>query len=213
MAKISRLRWGFTILALLVFLGLLVSVSTQQAGLVQLDQGLVKFIRQPVPRLIQSLIIGITTLGNPLAVLIITGGVVLRLVFTQRQRAAEFVLLNVLGWAGIGNFVIKSLVRRPRPIIDRLVTASSYSFPSGHSITVMLLFGSLIVLIANGLIANRTWQRLTIGLASLWIVAVGVSRVFVGVHYPSDVLAGWLLGYGLLTLTQWFFTRNGRSLL
>jgi len=207
--RISRWRWNLTIAAGLLFLIDLVGVVTQAGWLKAADQAIIHLIRHPLASGPTHAIIAVTNAGNPRPVTWLTIILIVILVIARRYRASAFMVVNVLGWAGLGNYLLKNLVQRPRPMVDRLVAASSYSFPSGHSITVMLLWGTVIVLAGRYLRAHQVWRWLITGLASLWIVAVGLSRVFVGVHYPSDVLAGWLLGFCCLTLTQWFFTRYG----
>lgn len=209
MPKISRWRWGLAWTAGVLFLIDLWGVTTHQAWVSGLDQAVIHLIRRPVPSGLRDTLIAITTAGNPRPVTWLTILLVVALMIARRYRASFFMVINVLGWAGLGNYLIKNLVQRPRPTVDRLVSASSYSFPSGHSITAMLLWGTVIVLAGHYLRHQPGWRWLLSGLASLWIVAIGVSRVFVGVHYPTDVLAGWLLGFFLLTLTQWWLTRHG----
>lgn len=209
MPKISRWHWGLAWAAGVLFLIDLWGVTTHQAWVNGLDQAVIHLIRRPVPSGLRGTLIAITTAGNPRPVTWLTILLVVALVIARRYRASFFMVINVLGWAGLGNYLIKNLVQRPRPTVDRLVSASSYSFPSGHSITAMLLWGTVIVLAGRYLRHHPGWRWLLSGLASLWIVVIGVSRVFVGVHYPTDVLAGWLLGFFLLTLTQWWLTRHG----
>ncbi len=68
----------------------------------------------------------------------------------------------------------------------------------------MLLFGSLILMLWH-LVKNQTIRVGLVALLAIWIALIGISRIYVGVHYPSDVLAGFLLGFVLLTLSQAFF--------
>ncbi|MFC6275801.1 phosphatase PAP2 family protein [Levilactobacillus tangyuanensis] len=212
MPTISKRRWQFTGLAAAVFLLLLLGVTCQQCWVRVLDRAIIHIVRQPLPHGIQQLIIAVTKSGNPHPVTWVTLILAAALVIIQRYRGALFLTFNVLVWAGLGNSIIKHLVQRPRPTVDRLVTASSFSFPSGHSITAMLLWGTLIILLPKILIHHpRALVTLQI-LLGIWIFLIGLSRVYVGVHYPSDVLAGWSLGYVLLTTTQWFLTRYGDKL-
>ncbi|MCH4123541.1 MAG: phosphatase PAP2 family protein [Levilactobacillus sp.] len=206
---ISRTRWRFTWAAGIFFLIDLLGVSFQQGWVHALDRLVIGWVRQPLPTGVTQTIIGITHSGDPKPVTWVTLLLVAILVIARRYRGALFLAFNVLVWAGIGNSLIKHLVQRPRPTVNRLVAASSYSFPSGHSITAMLLWGSLIVLLGWSL-RQRPWRRrLVVVVLSLWIVCIGLSRIYVGVHYPTDVLGGWSLGFCLLTLSQWFLTRYG----
>lgn len=212
MPPISKLRWRFTMAAGIVFLLDLIGVVYQQSWLATFDRTIISWVRQPLPHGLTQTIITITKSGNPQPVTWVTLLIIADLVIARRYRGALFLGWNVLFWAGIGNSIIKHVVRRDRPTVDRLVAASSYSFPSGHSITAMLLWGTVIVLIGWSLRRHTGWRWLLIGVLSLWIVIIGLSRVYVGVHYPSDVVAGWSAGFVLLTVTQWYLTRYGDDL-
>ena len=98
---------------------------------------------------------------------------------------------RVRGAAVVGstllNTVLKAVFRRARPDFwQHLVTEDSYSFPSGHAMATMALAASLVVL-AWG----TRWRWASVVTGAVYVVAVGVSRMYLGVHYPSDVLAGW----------------------
>lgn len=212
MTTISQTRWRFTWAAGILFLIDLFGVARQQPWIKTIDHIIIASVRQPLPHNATQIIIGITNSGNPQPVTWFTLIFVAILVIVRRYRGALFLAFNVLVWAGIGNSFIKHLVQRPRPTVDRLVAASSYSFPSGHAITAMLLWGSLIVLLGWSLRQRKDWHWIITLLLSAWIVIIGLSRIYVGVHYPTDVIAGWSLGFVLLTLTQWFLTCHGDAL-
>ncbi|KRN01616.1 membrane-associated phospholipid phosphatase [Levilactobacillus senmaizukei DSM 21775 = NBRC 103853] len=212
MPTISKRRWQLTVFAAAIFILLLLGVSCQQAWVGKLDQAIIHLVRQPLPHAIQQLIITVTKSGNPHPVTWVTLILAAGLVIIQRYRGALFLTFNVLIWAGLGNSFIKHLVQRPRPTVERLVAASSFSFPSGHSITAMLLWGTLMVILPQILIRHPRALVVVQVLLGIWIFLIGVSRIYVGVHYPSDVLAGWSLGFVLLTVTQWFLTRYGDEL-
>ena len=91
------------------------------------------------------------------------------------------------------NYVLKHIVCRPRPSdIDWLVAEDGFSFPSGHSITTMFVFGFLLYCV---MAMDRGVPKtvLTV-LVLVFMFGIGLSRIYVGVHYPTDVLAGWSLG-------------------
>ena len=109
------------------------------------------------------------------------------------------------------NKSIKHLVRRVRPEdIDHLVREGGFSFPSGHSITSMFVYGLLLYLILTH-VENRRLRIVLAVLAAIPLVLVGPSRIYLGVHYPSDVLAGWCLGFAALMAAIEILQKNNRN--
>lgn len=126
----------------------------------------------------------------------------------QKQRA---LILSIcfLG-SGLLNLLLKAIFVRPRPsLFDPLITVAGYTFPSGHSIAGITLYGVLAVFL---------WQDRRHGwaiLAGIWAPLVGLSRVYLGVHYPSDVLAAWMAGtlwiFATFTVVRWVGIRRSHS--
>lgn len=112
----------------------------------------------------------------------------------RRPRAALFLLVSV-ELTSILTLLAKGSVGRPRPA-TALVAASSTSFPSGHALGVVIGVGALLAVVLPTLRANARRAALIVG--ALVVVAVGVARVALNVHHPSDVLAGWALGWAYL---------------
>ena len=130
--------------------------------------------------------------ANPLVAVTSTPAISLALWLGKRSADAVAVLL-VLIPDGI-NALLKILVDRPRPDLSILISPPhNPSFPSGHSVHAFLLFGLLIIMV--GEIVKPFWLRTTIqALLAVVILACGASRVYLGVHWPSDVLGGFLMG-------------------
>ncbi len=140
-----------------------------------------------------SMMKAISRLGSPL-VLIIVGVVIMLYLGLIRKRFWDTLLVPLaLGGGIILNEALKLLFHRSRPGLDRLVEAGGFSFPSGHSMMSFIFYGLLIYLVWTNFSSLTLRMIMTTGLAIL-ILAVGISRIYLGVHYPSDVLAGFAAG-------------------
>src|SRR5690606_21822181 len=111
--------------------------------------------------------------------------------------------------ASIANSLFKIGIARERPeLLDPIVVEHGFSFPSGHSMLSMVAYGVLAVLVSRSALP-RAARGAIIGLLLLVVLAVGVSRVWLGVHHPTDVIAGWITGgvivllYARLTRSAW----------
>ena len=118
----------------------------------------------------------------------------------KKQPELIWFSANFVVVAGIANPLIKLFVMRSRPVLPHLVVEHSYSFPSGHSAGSMILYGTLLFLLPS-LIKKKWLATLLQLLLAFIIVSVGVSRIYLGVHFPSDILGGYLLSLSWLFLT------------
>lgn len=130
-------------------------------------------------------------------------------IWSVSRRSAAFYTLAV-GGAGAINQLTKIAFARERPAyleIPPVYSLESYSFPSGHAMVVLALFLSLY-LISRRLLTPHRWKVAV--LATVLVVAVGFTRVYLGVHYPSDVIAGWSLGAFWVLGVNWWYRRAWR---
>lgn len=142
---------------------------------------------------ITSVLKVITELGG--VAFIVLAGV---LIFMLCKKIRWFVTFDLVG-VTIINQVIKHIVRRPRPNVLRLVEEDGYSFPSGHSMVSMAFYGIIIYLVYKN-VTNKYLKWTLITLLSLLILSIGFSRIYVGVHYFTDVVGGFLLGLAYLII-------------
>jgi undecaprenyl-diphosphatase len=142
---------------------------------------------------IERSLLEITALGTGLVVMMIVLVSALFLIATQ-HRFSAFLLLVASAGGIVLNAVLKSSFDRPRPQLFEWLTApSSSSFPSGHAMSSAIVYFTVAYLIAR--LEKRRWMRALTIIASLLIVLlISVSRLYLGVHYPSDVLAGMVIG-------------------
>ena len=153
-------------------------------------------------------IIGITNFSNTKFVIALC--LILLILKPTRMSFGIPVSAGVI-FVTILNKSIKHLVRRVRPEdIDHLVREGGFSFPSGHSITSMFVYGLLLYLILTH-VENRRLRIVLAVLAAIPLVLVGPSRIYLGVHYPSDVLAGWCLGFAALMAAIEILQKNNRN--
>ena len=99
----------------------------------------------------------------------------------------------------VSNNLIKFLIKRPRPNVLRLVTETNYSYPSGHAMISVLFYGSIITLLNRN---NIKYRKIINIILMLIILLVGVSRIYLGVHYASDIIGGYLISTGILLFTK-----------
>lgn len=138
------------------------------------------------------------------AIRIILSLIVLGALFSTGRRSAALWFAGVEVGGTLINLILKQIFAAPRPdLLPHLDIVHSYSFPSGHAAGNMMFFGALAMLI------GRRWAY---GWAAAMIVLIGVSRVWLGVHWPSDVTAGWIEGLGWLVLcAAWLPARRGQQ--
>ena len=138
----------------------------------------------------------ITTLGSTLV--IVTSILCIAILVKNKKYFVFFALANLIGV--ILNNLLKIIIRRPRPTETLVLTAeSSYSFPSGHAMMSMIFYGLLIYYVTK--FVKKKWlKNLLVCMLSAIILFVGISRIYLGVHYATDVLAGYVIGIVYLVL-------------
>jgi undecaprenyl-diphosphatase len=135
----------------------------------------------------------ITFLGTGLVVLVIVGVAALFLYLTQHKYSATLLLASTAGGIVLNN-VLKHGFSRPRPtIVESLAQTMTSSLPSGHAMSAAVVYGTVAYLAAR--LQKRRWARVaTLLVAAVLIALICLSRLYLGVHYPSDVFAGVLVG-------------------
>jgi membrane-associated phospholipid phosphatase len=131
------------------------------------------------------------------------------LLVRRQRRLAAWIAVTMIA-AGVLGDLLKNVVARARPQLPHAVaSAPGYSFPSGHALNSMAFFAVLVLLVAP--LLSRRGRVLAWVAAALIVLLVGFSRVALGVHYVSDVVAGWLVGGGLVGVTAAAFHAWRRS--
>lgn len=155
--------------------------------------------------LLDRVMLGITFLGEPKVLLSVCLLVGIGLLILDCRPQATTLAIAALGAIGL-NYLLKDLFARARPALwERTLELNSYSFPSGHAMISLVVYGAIGYLLA---IQFKRWWILIFILTFLLITAIGLSRLYLGVHWPTDVVAGyaaglvWLLAC-ILSLEVW----------
>ncbi|RMG71036.1 MAG: phosphatase PAP2 family protein [Chloroflexi bacterium] len=138
---------------------------------------------------------------------IVAGLILVGIALWQREerKTAVFLLVSFAGSAAL-NALLKLLFSRPRPnIFPPITVETSFSFPSGHTMAAVALYGLAAILLWRR--QRYSWALLT----GLWVPLVALSRIYLGVHYPSDVLASLAIGTIWLILVMFLYTRKPMS--
>ena len=135
----------------------------------------------------------ITNFGGATCLITIT---ILLLILIKNKKIGLITLTNLV-LITILNQILKIVLKRPRPTEFRIINETGYSFPSGHSMISMAFYGLLIYLIYKK-IKNKYLKATLIIILLLLILAIGISRIYLGVHYVSDVIGGFLISMSYL---------------
>lgn len=187
-------RWMLLFICLIGFLALAEDVFHQEimnGDIVGYDivSKLFKFnVSTPIAKFI-------TNFGGAIFVISLTT----ILFFVIKDKKIGISIIANLGIVTILNQIIKFIMQRPRPTEFRIIEETGYSFPSGHSMVSLAFYGYLIYLIYK-YINNKHLKRTLIIILSVLICIIGVSRIYLGVHYTSDVLGGFLISFAYLII-------------
>ncbi|GEO84250.1 MULTISPECIES: phosphatase PAP2 family protein [Alphaproteobacteria] len=191
---------GAALAALLAGFGMIAD-EVSEGETMGIDQAVLLALRTPGdptdpigPAWLEEAARDITALGSFSVLTILITVIVIHLFLVKRARTGWFLIVCVLGGTLIST-ILKSLFDRPRPDLTGVARVFTASFPSGHatiSAVVYLTLGALLAEMAE----TRGQKILYLGAAVFLTVIVGLSRIYLGVHYPTDVLAGWSIGAG-----------------
>ncbi|MGT2800611.1 phosphatase PAP2 family protein [Streptococcus marmotae] len=191
---------SFTAL-LFVILGYGVKFYPQQ--LVGFDRSIQTALRGDFPALATRFWTTVTLLGN-VTVLLPISLLLAFFCYKKKWKVESYFVLASFAVMGVLSTALKYVYQRPRPSIEWLIDTIGYSFPSWHAASTLMIAGVLVILIQQRLkqpILKRLAQGGLILLASL----VGISRIYVGVHYPTDIIGGWLVAVTLLQILFPFY--------
>jgi undecaprenyl-diphosphatase len=181
-----------------------VALSISEQKIAQFDHTVISFIQGFESSPNTAMMKFFTAIGSGWISSMIT---LVILLFLYKVLHHRFELI-LFAWVVIGsallNTFLKIIFHRSRPILHRIIDANGYSFPSGHSMAAFTLYAILSFLVWKHISSSLGRILLLIGSAFI-ILMIGVSRIYLGVHYPSDVLGGYLASSCWLSASIWFY--------
>lgn len=188
-----------TVVSGLILFFLKIADWVEDDELEHFDQTILMWFRDPAnidqvvgPVWLHEMVRDITSLGSFVLLALAVAGVCIYLVMQKLRSEALLVLFSVLGGTLLST-VLKMTYNRPRPDLVNMSHQFTASFPSGHAMLSAVTFLTIGVLLSK-LAPNRGLRMFSFGAAIFLTLVVGISRIYMGVHFPSDVLAGWCLG-------------------
>ena len=190
---IKNYKWIIFFVFFVIFLAIAEDVFEQE--IFEFDSVVYNFLVNNQNEALNNFFKIITQFGSALVLIIIT---ILCVIFIRDKKYKILVPANLLTIAII-NIVLKNFFLRPRPNELRLIEETGYSFPSGHAMASTAFYG-LLIYIAHEKIENKILRNTICIMLGLLILLISVSRIYVGVHYTSDVIAGTCFSIAYLIL-------------
>ena len=201
---IKNIKWIILFICLIGFLALAEDVFNKEImkgdiiGYNLVSTFLISDFATPIAKFI-------TNFGGAIFLIVLT----ITLIILIKNKKIGLSILTNLAVITILNQILKRILQRPRPTEYRIVEETGYSFPSGHSMVSMAFYGYLIYLIYK-YVKNKYLKWTLITLLSFLIVSIGISRIYLGVHYTSDVIGGFLISISYLII---YITATNKFLL
>ena len=186
-------RWCLLFICLIGFVFILINVLS--GNIQKFDASIYNAVIKIKSNGVTNIFKFITEFGDALVLIIIT---LLSLVMLKNKRIAGSIAINLLIFPLL-NALLKNMFKRPRPEGFRLIEETGYSFPSGHSMAAMAFYGLIIYFIFEN-VKNKVARITICTILSLLIIGIGISRIYLGVHYASDVIAGFLVSIAYLVI-------------
>lgn len=201
--RAGRLLLSIILLAGLTYLFIDLAKGIDGDSLYRFDMGIIQVVQGSINDLSTKLLLLLTSLGS------VKGNAVLVILFSiwfiwKKQYLSTAFLIFVTLSGGFVNRYLKWTFQRERPSLNPLVVENGFSFPSGHSMSSFILYGALMIIATR---MTRYWNvRIPIYfVCGMMILLMGYSRIYLGVHYPSDVLGGYAAGGVWLIISAWVF--------
>lgn len=182
------------IITLLLFFAYWTNVVISAEEHLQFDLTVIDWVQGFVSDALTPIVIVITEIGYIYVIIPIALIVLWVLLFKKKHYWETFMLAVCVIGGDLIKVTIKNIMQRERPNFLQLVEETSFSFPSGHTIVSITFYGMLAYILWLNLPDRKGLRTLAVIIAPVIIIAVGLSRIYLGVHYPSDVIASFAIG-------------------
>lgn len=181
------------LIGILAFVFLVIGANFNGELIQKFDYFWINMIQGNISEKLTSFMLFITFWGSIKGVALISAVTVIWLFVSGKRLLSIATALTISIGAGGVNHVLKLYYRRERPSIHPIIHEQGYSFPSGHSMGSMILFGCLVFIFFK-VCKKRSLKLFFTVICIVMILIIGISRIYLGVHYPSDVLGGYTAG-------------------
>jgi len=203
MLNVAKNNKRFILLLICLTLFIIILVNVLNDNIRGFDESIYDEIISLESNCITGFFKGITKFADAKSLILMS---IICLIVIKNKKIGSCITVNLISSAFI-NHLIKEIVQRPRPPIElRMVEVSNFSFPSGHAMTATAFYGLILYFVFNN-VKNKKLRSMVCVILSLLISLIGISRIYLGVHYASDVLAGFLFGIVYLVLYTTFIIK------
>lgn len=189
----KHIKWIILLTTVTIFT--IIAKTVWQNEIIKLDEIIYRYISSWINPIITNIFKIITYFGTAIPMLAIS---IIILIKRKNEKYSKYIIIN-LCLIAIFNQSLKFIFQRPRPNINRLVQENGFSFPSGHSMVSAAFYGLLIYIAYKNIKNEKIRNTVTISLIIL-IILIGISRIYLGVHYSSDVIGGFSISIAYLIL-------------
>lgn len=180
----------FLLILLFIFIGIGLLVRNTHEGLA-IDLKILEFIHTDIDPVIFKIMDSISFIGSSKFLIPAIGIVIIFMIYRKRYHISKLLVFSTLG-SWILNYLLKFVFNRTRPVDFSLIEQGGLSYPSGHSMVSMSMYLSIAYLLIKYRNTNR---RLSYAIALILVFIMGFSRLYLGVHWPTDIIGGFIMGY------------------
>lgn len=182
----------------------LVAILIRADMIMDFDQSVIGAVQSQESPFLTKVMEFFTVVGSTQVVVVLCLLIIFFLYKVLHHRKELILFIAVVAGSPLLNLLLKEIFQRARPDLHRLIEIGGYSFPSGHAMNAFTVYGTLTFLLWRH-IFNRAGRILLLLFSAFVVFMIGISRIYLGVHYPSDVIGGYFASGFWLATSIWFF--------